>query len=112
MKYCTLLKKYFIHGPPQRLISSSAIGVDVNTHFCLTFFTSLIQPSSTSLKTQFMYYIIFYYFKHGPIPCDILGEIDKMWFGGYGSVSFGLFALVQTMRATKWVRDTGSTSGS
>ena len=31
-----------------------------------TFFTSPIQPSPTSLWTQFMYYIILYSFKHGP----------------------------------------------
>ena len=40
------------------------------------------------------------------------GEIEEVWFGGYGSVSFGPFAWVQPMRATKWARDTGSTSGS
>ena len=35
-----------------------------------------------------------------------------MWFGGYGSVPFGPFVWAQPMRATKWARDTGSTSGS
>ena len=35
-----------------------------------------------------------------------------MWFGGYGLVPFGPFAWAQPMRATKWARDTGSTSGS
>ena len=32
-----------------------------------------------------------------------------MWFGGYGSIPFGLFARPQHMRTTKWARDTGST---
>ena len=58
--------------------------------------------------------IIFYFilFKHGPSLCDLLGEIEEVWFGGYGSVPFGPFAWAQPMRATKWARDTGSTSGS
>ena len=57
-------------------------------------------------------YIIFYSFKYGPSPCDLLGEIEEVWFGGYGSVPFGPFAWAQPMHATKWVRDIGSTSGS
>ena len=39
-------------------------------------------------------------------------EIEEVWLGGYESVSFEHFAWVQPMRATKWVRDTGSISGS
>ena len=82
------------------------------THFRDTFSTSPIQPSPTSLWAQFMYFILFYSFKHSPSPCDLLGEIEEVWFGGYGSVPFGLFAWAQPMHATKWVRDTNSTSGS
>ena len=47
----------------------------VNTHFCETFFTSLIQWSPTYSCAQFMYYIIFYSFKHGPSPCNLLGKL-------------------------------------
>ena len=36
-----------------------ARGANVDTHFRDTFRTSLIQPSLTSLWTQFMYYILF-----------------------------------------------------
>ena len=83
----------------------------IDTHFRDTFSTSLIQPSSTSLWAQFMYYIIFYYFKHGPSPCYLLGEIEEMWFEGYGSVPFGPFAWAQHIRATKWARDTSNNLG-
>ena len=84
----------------------------VDIYFHDTFFTSPIQPSSISLWAQFMYCIIFYSFKHGLSPCNLLREIEEVWFRGYGSVPFGPFAWAQTMRTTKWVRDTGSTSGS
>ena len=56
----------------------------VDTHFRNTFSTSPIQPSPTSLWAQFMYYIIFYSFKHGPSPCDLLGEMKEVWFEGMG----------------------------
>ena len=84
----------------------------VDTHFRDTFFISPIQPSPTSLWAQFMYYIIFYYFKYDLSSCDLLGEIEKVWFGGYGSVPFEPFAWAQLMHATKWERDIDSTSGS
>ena len=64
----------------------------VDTHFRDTFSTSSIQPSLPSLWAQFMYYIIFYYFKHGPSPCDLLGEIEEVWFGGYVSIPLRPFA--------------------
>ena len=64
----------------------------VDTHFRDTFSTSPIQLSPTSLLAQFKYYIMFYSFKDGPSPCDLLGEIEEVWFGEYGSVPFGLFA--------------------
>ena len=38
------------------------------------------------------------------------GEIEEVWFGGYGLVLFGPFAWAQLMHATKWARDTSSTS--
>ena len=60
----------------------------VDTHFHDTFSTSPIQPSPTSLWAQFMYYIIFYFFKYGQSPCDLFGEIEEVWFGGYRSVPF------------------------
>ena len=56
----------------------------VDTHFCDTFSTSPIQPSPTSLWAQFMYYIIFYSFKHDPSPCDLLGELRKCGLEGMG----------------------------
>ena len=40
------------------------------------------------------------------------GEIEEVWFGGYGSVPFWHFAWAQPICATKCARDTGSTSGS
>jgi len=64
----------------------------VDIHFCNTFSTNPIQPSLTFLWAQFMYYIIFYFFKHDPNLCSILEEIEEVWFGGYGLVSFGPFA--------------------
>ena len=44
-------------------------GTNVDTHFRNTFRTSPIQTSPTFLWAQFMYYIIFYSFKHDPNPC-------------------------------------------
>ena len=38
------------------------------------------------------------------------GEIEEVWFGGYGLVLFGPFAWAQLMHAPKWARDTSSTS--
>ena len=46
-------------------------GPNVDTHFCDTFHTSLIQLSTTSLWAQFMYYILFYSFKHNPSLCNL-----------------------------------------
>ena len=40
------------------------------------------------------------------------GEIEEVWFGGYGLVRFRPFAWAQLMHATKWARDTSSTSSS
>ena len=54
-----------------------AQGANVNTHFHDTFHTSPIQPSSTSLRAQFIYYILFYSFKHGPSPCDLWEKLRK-----------------------------------
>jgi len=59
--------------------------ITIDTHFCDTFFTSSIQSSPTTLWAQFMYYILLYSFKHDPSPCDILGEIEEVWFEGYES---------------------------
>ena len=69
-----------------------ARGANVDTHFRDTFSTRSIQPSLTTLWAQFMYYILFYYSKHGPSPCDLFEEIEEVWFGGYGSVPFETFA--------------------
>ena len=57
---------------------------DVDTHFRDTFSTSPIQPSSTFLWAQFMYYILFYSFKHGPSPCDLWGKLRKCGLKGMG----------------------------
>ena len=35
---------------------------------------------------------VFYFFKYGPSPCDLLGEIEEVWFEEYRSVSFRSFA--------------------
>ena len=69
-----------------------AWGANVDTHFRDTFFTSSIQSSPTALRAQFMYYIIFYSFKHGRNPCDIFEEIEEVWFGGYELIHFEPFA--------------------
>ena len=44
----------------------------VDTHFRDTFSTNL-----TSLWAKFMYYIIFYSFKHGLSPCDLWEKLKK-----------------------------------
>ena len=49
----------------------------VDTHFCDTFSMSPIQPSSTSLWAQFMYYILFDSFKHDLSLCDLWGKFRK-----------------------------------
>ena len=48
------------------------------------FFTSLIQLSLAYSWAQFMYYIIFYSFKHDPSPCNVLGKLRKCGFEGMG----------------------------
>ena len=63
---------------------SSAILYIVDTHFRDTFSTSPIQPSPTSLWAQFMYYILFYSFKHGPSLYDLLGKLMKCGLEGVG----------------------------
>ena len=78
----------------------------------VTFFMSSIQSSPMALRAQFMYYIIFYSFKHGRSPCDIFGEIEEVWFGGYELIPFEPFAWAQHMHASKWAKDTGNTLGS
>ena len=55
----------------------------VDTHFRNTFRTSLIQTSPTSLWAQFMYYIIFYSFKHGPSPCNLWGNCGLEGMGWF-----------------------------
>ena len=52
-------------------------------------------------------WIIFYF-----ILLSMAQAHMKVWFGGYELVPFGPFAWAQHMRATKWVKDTNSTSGS
>ena len=52
----------------------ACLGANVDTYFCNTFHTSLIQTSPTSLWAQFMYYIIFYSFKHDSSPCNLWGN--------------------------------------
>ena len=64
--------------------NTRARGANVDTHFRDTFRTSPIQPSLTSLWPQFMYYIIFYSFKHGPSPCDLWGKLRKCGWEGMG----------------------------
>ena len=78
------------------------------THFLQTRFNQARLPCG--LNSCIIFYFIL--FKHGPSSCDLLGEIEEVWFGGYGLVSFWPFAWAQPMRATKWARDTGSISGS
>ena len=81
--------------------------LSANTHFCDTLCTDSIQPSSTSLWPQFMYYIIFL----------SMAQAHSIYGGNWGSMVwrgwvgfFGPFAWAQLIRATKWTRDTGSTS--
>ena len=54
----------------------------VDTRFRDTFSTSPIQPNSTSLWTRFMYYILFYSFKHGSSPCNIWRKLRKCGLEG------------------------------
>ena len=75
-------------------IASISTPYSVDGHFHDTFFTSPIQPNLTFLLAQFMYFILFHSFKYDPSPCDIFGEIKRVWFGGYGPISFGPFAWV------------------
>ena len=75
------------------------------THFLQTRFNQARLPCG--LNSCIIFYFIL--FKHGPSPCDLLEEIEELWFGGYGSVPYGPFAWAQPMHATKWARDTGST---
>ena len=49
----------------------------VDTHFHDTFSTSSIQPNPTSLWAQFMYYIIFFSFKHDPSLCNLWEKLRK-----------------------------------
>ena len=78
------------------------------THFLQTRFNQARLPCG--LNSCIIFYFIL--FKHGPSPCDLLGEIEELCFGGYGSVPYRPFAWAQPMCATKWARDTGSTSSS
>ena len=61
----------------EKLIILQVVQTCLDTHFCDTFSTSLIQPSLTSLWAQFIYYILFYSFKHGPSPCDLWEKLRK-----------------------------------
>ena len=58
--------------------------VIVDTHFRDTFCTNPIQPSSASLWAQFMYYIFFYSFKHGPSTCNLMEKLRKCDLEGIG----------------------------
>ena len=58
--------------------------LSVDTHFRDIFSTSPIQPRPTSLWAQFMYYILFYSFKYGPSPFDLLGKLRKYSMVGIG----------------------------
>ena len=78
------------------------------THFLQVRFNQARLPCG--LNSCILFYFIL--FEHGLSPCDLLGEIKEVWFGGYKSVPFGPFAWAQPMCATKWARDTGSTSDS
>ena len=60
------------------------IVVFVDTHFCNTFSKSPIQLSPTSLWAQFMYYVLFYSFKHDPRTCDLLEKFRKCGLEGMG----------------------------
>ena len=59
----------------------------VDTHFRNTFRTNPIQTSPTFLWSQFMYYIIFYSFKHDLIPCNLWGNwgsvVWRVWVGSF-----------------------------
>ena len=67
-----------------RMIVFKGKKIIVDTHFRDTFHTSLIQLSPTSLCAQFMYYILFYSFKHGPSLYDLLGKLRKCGLEGMG----------------------------
>ena len=71
-------------------MKQNIIVIIVDTHFHDTFCISPIQPSSTSLWAQLMYYVIFYSFKHGPSPCDLLGELRTCGLEGMSQLFLNL----------------------
>ena len=75
-------------------LSPSSIIVDI--HFRNTFRTSPIQPSSTSLWAQFMYYILFYSFKHSPSLCNLWGKLRKCGLEGMGRFLLNLLYELNT----------------
>ena len=67
----------------------------IDTHFRDTFRTGPIQTSLTSLWAQFMYYIVFYSFKHDPSPYDLWGKLRKC---GLEGMSWFLLDLLHELR--------------
>ena len=60
--------------------------------FATYFLQALFNQARLPCRLNSCIIFYFYSFKHGPSSCDILGEIKKVWFGGYRSVPFGPFA--------------------
>ena len=84
----------------------------VDAHFCDTFSTNPIQPSSITLWIKFFYFIIFYPLKAWPRFMQHMGEIEEMWFGGYDRVGFfRTFCISLAHVCYKWARNTVSTFG-
>ena len=92
--------------------ATRARGANVNTRFRDTFSTSPIQPSSTFLWTRFMYYILFIFLSMAQAHVTIWGKLRKCGLEGMGRFLSDLLHEPIPMRATKWARDTDSTSGS
>lgn len=63
-------------------MNQMCVVVSVDTHFCDTFRTSPIQPSSTSLWTRFMYYILFILLSMTQAHVTIWGKLKKCGLEG------------------------------
>ena len=98
-KYNQKKKKTHTHTHTQRKTASKTQKFNpktpsihtFDTHFHDKFCTNPIQPSSTSLWAQFMYYIIFYSFKHDPSSCDLWGKLRKCGLEGMGRFLLDFF---------------------
>ena len=98
----------YSHRMPQvpRVLGGLMLILIFATHFVQARFKQA--QLSCELNSCIIFYFIFLSMAQAHATYE---EIEEVWFGGYGSVPFGPFTWAQPIRATKWARDTGSTSG-